>query len=146
MGRVKASVDWAASISPHFDIAEALTNSCGAVIMSYGIAKPGGFWKRPINRTYHYNFEVGENYYLPMTTYLESKSSMPPMTMAALEKEMEKMEVEKSKMLTRTEPPGALGFSERLARRWITGRTDYSSALRTTSATFNSSSTTTASY
>ena len=45
--------------SPHFDTAEALTNSCGAVIMSYGIAKPGGFWKRPINRTYHYNFEVG---------------------------------------------------------------------------------------
>merc|ERR1712038_818848 len=107
--------------------------------MSYGIAKPGGFWKRPINRTYHYNFEVGENYYLPMTTYLESKSSMPPMTMAT-------MEIEKSKILTRTEPPGALGFSERLARRWITGRIDYSSALRTTSATFNSSSTTTASY
>ena len=54
--------------------------------------------------------QVGENYYLPMTTYLESKSAMPPMTMAAMEKEMEKMEVEKSKMLTRTEPPGALGF------------------------------------
>ena len=54
--------------------------------------------------------QVGENYYLPMTTYLESKSSMPPMTMAAMEKEMEKMEIEKSKILTRTEPPGALGF------------------------------------
>merc|ERR1712027_104521 len=143
MGRVKATVEWAASLSLHFDSAEALTLR-GA--MSYGIAKPGGFWKRPINRTYHYNFEVGENYYLPMTTYLESKSSMPPMTMAAMEKEMEKLDIEKSKMLTRTEPPGALGFSERLARRWITGRTDYSSALRTTSATFNSSSTTTASY
>ena len=54
--------------------------------------------------------QVGENYYLPMTTYLESKSSMPPMTMAAMEKEMEKLDIEKSKMLTRTEPPGALGF------------------------------------
>ena len=36
--------------------AQKLSHSCGA--MSYGIAKPGGFWKRPINRTYHYNFEV----------------------------------------------------------------------------------------
>ena len=57
-----------------------------------------------------YYTQVGENYYLPMTTYLESKSSMPPMTMAAMEKEMEKLDIEKSKMLTRTEPPGALGF------------------------------------
>merc|ERR1719188_1528516 len=67
--------------------------------------------------------------------------------MASLEKEMAAAEMEKSKMVARAEPPGALGFSERLARRWITGRTDYTSALRTTSATSNSSSsTTTAGY
>ena len=68
----------------------------------------------------HIFVQVGENYYLPMTTYLESKSSMPPMTMAAMEKEMEKMEVEKSKMLTRTEPPGALGFRS-VRRKYILG-------------------------
>merc|ERR1712106_732588 len=35
----------------------------------------GGNWKRPVNRMYSYNYQVGENYYLPMTSYLESKSS-----------------------------------------------------------------------
>ena len=33
--------------------------------------------------------QVGENYYLPMTTYLETKSAVPlPLTMASLEKEI----------------------------------------------------------
>ena len=57
-----------------------------------------------------WDFQIGENYYLPMTTYLESKSALPPMTMAAMEKEMALAEHEKNKMLTRAEPPGALGF------------------------------------
>ena len=55
--------------------------------------------------------QVGENYYLPMTTYLETKSAVPlPLTMASLEKEMAAAEMEKSKMIARAEPPGALGF------------------------------------
>ena len=38
----------------------------------------GGNWKRPVNRMYTYNYQVGENYYLPMTSYLESKDMGPP--------------------------------------------------------------------
>jgi len=34
----------------------------------------GGNWKRPVNRMYAYNYQVGENYYLPMTSYIESKA------------------------------------------------------------------------
>merc|ERR1712243_52948 len=37
-----------------------------------------GKWKRPVNRMYTYNYQVGENYYLPMTSYLESKDMGPP--------------------------------------------------------------------
>ena len=33
----------------------------------------GGAWKRPISRMYSYNYQVGENYYHPMTTYLDDK-------------------------------------------------------------------------
>lgn len=33
----------------------------------------GGAWKRPISRMYSYNYQVGENYYHPMTTYLDGK-------------------------------------------------------------------------
>jgi hypothetical protein len=32
-------------------------------------------WKRPVSRLYHYNLDVGENYYSPMTTYLDEKYS-----------------------------------------------------------------------
>jgi len=32
-------------------------------------------WKRPVSRLYHYNLDVGENYYHPMTTYLDEKYS-----------------------------------------------------------------------
>jgi len=52
----------------------------------------GGHWKRPINRMYSYNFQVGESYYLPMTDYLDIK-----------DKE------------AKTELPGPLSFSERIA-------------------------------
>ena len=55
------------------------------------VVKSGGNWKRPVNRMYTYNFQVtesssskasfslisfqiGENYYLPMTSYLETKT------------------------------------------------------------------------
>ena len=30
-------------------------------------------WKRPVSRLYHYNLDVGENYYNPMTSYLDEK-------------------------------------------------------------------------
>ena len=33
-------------------------------------------WKRPISRIYLYNLDVGENYYMPMTTYLDNKASL----------------------------------------------------------------------
>jgi hypothetical protein len=58
----------------------------------------GGFWRRPVSRTYGYNLEVGEHYYSPMTTYLEAERG------------------------SRGETPGALTYSERLARKWIYGR------------------------
>jgi len=57
-----------------------------------------GFWKRPVARMYSYNLDVGEHYYSPMTSYLD---------------------VERQ---TRGETPGALTFSERLAKKWINGR------------------------
>ena len=34
-----------------------------------------GSWTRPITRMYSYNFQVGENYYHPMTAYLDSKNA-----------------------------------------------------------------------
>lgn len=34
----------------------------------------GGAWKRPVSRMYSYNYAVGENYYHPMTTYLDAKT------------------------------------------------------------------------
>jgi len=60
--------------------------------------KMPGFWKRPVARMYSYNLDVGEHYYSPMTSYLD---------------------VERQ---TRGETPGALTFSERLAKKWINGR------------------------
>merc|ERR1711894_478866 len=51
----------------------------------------GGHWKRPINRMYSYNYQVGENYYLPMTSYIEAKDK------------------------AKEEMPGPLSFSERIA-------------------------------
>jgi len=38
--------------------------------------KPGDLnmaWKRPVSRLYHYNLDIGENYYHPMTAYLNEK-------------------------------------------------------------------------
>merc|ERR1711976_1009364 len=57
-----------------------------------------GYWKRPVGRMYAYNLDLGEHYYSPMTSYLESERG------------------------TRGETPGALTFSERLAKRWLNGR------------------------
>jgi len=45
-----------------------------------------------------YNLDVGEHYYQPMTSYLESERG------------------------TRGETPGALTFDERLSRNWLSGR------------------------
>ena len=36
----------------------------------------GTAWKRPISRIYTYNLNVGENYYTPMTTYLDNKAGL----------------------------------------------------------------------
>ena len=55
------------------------------------VLKSGGNWKRPVNRMYAYNYQIGENYYLPMTSYLESKGGAAAAT------------------------PGPLCFSERIA-------------------------------
>ena len=57
-----------------------------------------GFWNRPVTRMYSYNLDVGEHYYSPMTSYLEAERG------------------------TRGETPGALTYSERLARKWLYGR------------------------
>merc|ERR1712117_847157 len=45
-------VTFAASICPQIK-----TNSLKMVV------KSGGNWKRPVNRMYAYNFQIGENYY-----------------------------------------------------------------------------------
>merc|ERR1711992_235333 len=58
----------------------------------------GGYWRRPVSRTYMYNLDVGEHYYTPMTNYLEAERG------------------------TRGETPGALTFDERLSRNWLHGR------------------------
>ena len=47
---------------------------------------------------YSYNLDVGEHYYSPMTSYLEAERG------------------------TCGETPGALTYSERLARKWFYGR------------------------
>lgn len=65
-----------------------------------------GFWKRPVNRTYSYNLSLGEHYYSPMTSYLESERG------------------------SRGDGPGALTYSERLARKWLHGRKYDSTEIR----------------
>merc|ERR1711915_796084 len=59
----------------------------------------GGNWKRPVNRMYTYNYQVGENYYLPMTSYLESKNTGAT-----------------------SDLPGPLCFSERIAEFPLSGK------------------------
>merc|ERR1711944_346637 len=61
-------------------------------ITSKMVLKSGANWKRPVNRMYAYNFQIGENYYLPMTSYLEAKTPTPTVDL-----------------------PGPLCFSERIA-------------------------------
>ena len=77
------------------------------------VVKSGGNWKRPVNRMYTYNFQVtgskrrtsiwlisfqiGENYYLPMTSYLETKTGAA------------------------ADVPGPLCFSERISLHPLSG-------------------------
>merc|ERR1711874_533777 len=61
------------------------------------VVKSGGNWKRPVNRMYTYNFQIGENYYLPITSYLETKSGAP------------------------SDVPGPLCFSERISLHPLSG-------------------------
>merc|ERR1711923_348310 len=63
------------------------------------VVKSGGNWKRPVNRMYTYNFQIGENYYLPMTSYLETKNNTGPSN----------------------DLPGPLCFSERIAVHPLSG-------------------------
>ena len=51
-----------------------------------------GYWRRPIARVYSYNLDLGETYYSPMREYLDKDRS------------------------ARGETPGALTYSERMAR------------------------------
>lgn len=66
----------------------------------------GGFWRKPVTRMYSYNLDLGEHYYSPMTSYLDTERG------------------------TRGETPGALTFSERLARKWVHGRRYEATELR----------------
>ena len=66
----------------------------------------GGFWRKPVTRMYSYNLDLGEHYYSPMTSYLDTERG------------------------TRGETPGALTFSERLARKWVNGRRYEATELR----------------
>jgi len=59
-----------------------------------------GFWRRPVARVYSYNLDLGENYYSPMKDYVASERR------------------------ERGETPGALTYSERIARRWCEGDKD----------------------
>ena len=72
------------------------------------------YWKKPMTRTYHYNLNVGENYYTPMTAYLESLDRG-----------------------AREQSPGALTFDERLYRDWQRGHRygEYGSKSRASSLT-----------
>ena len=56
-----------------------------------------GYWRRPIARVYSYNLDLGETYYSPMKDYLEKERR------------------------ERGETPGALTYSERIARTWCGG-------------------------
>jgi len=72
-----------------------------------------GFWRRPVTRMYSYNLDVGENYYKPMSNYLDRNSS-----------------VERT---ARAETPGAMTFAERLQSTGrISGRR-YEGSARSTS-------------
>merc|ERR1711892_1220516 len=59
-----------------------------------------GFWRRPIARVYSYNLDLGETYYSPMREYLDKDTS------------------------ARGETPGALTYSERMARSRRGGERD----------------------
>ena len=56
-----------------------------------------GYWRRPIARVYNYNLDLGESYYAPMSDYLDQGRR------------------------ARGETPGALTYSERVARKWCGG-------------------------
>merc|ERR1712121_99038 len=64
------------------------------IISTMVMGSTGGHWKRPVNRMYSYNYQVGESYYLPMTSYLETKNVGQD---------------------SKLDLPGPLSFSERIA-------------------------------
>merc|ERR1711953_1234057 len=70
------------------------------------VVKSGGNWKRPVNRMYTYNFQIGENYYLPMTSYLETKTGAS------------------------SDVPGPLCFSERISLHPLSGTSPWRPSRR----------------
>merc|ERR1711893_578413 len=86
------------------------------------VVKSGGNWKRPVNRMYAYNFQIGENYYLPMTSYLEAKAP------------------------TGGDLPGPLCFSERIALHPLNGTSTGTSSVMTSSVQTTSHMTSSTSY
>jgi len=60
-----------------------------------------GYWRRPIARVYSYNLDLGENYYSPMKDYVASEDRGD-----------------------REKTPGALTYSERVARKFMEGDSD----------------------
>merc|ERR1711887_187884 len=80
----------------------------GAAVEHYRMVggTTGGNWKRPVNRMYSYNYQVGENYYLPMTSCISSKA-----------------EGKEGPGSPSSSLPGPLCFSERIAQHPLSGQT-----------------------
>jgi len=65
------------------------------------LIKMPGYWRRPIARVYSYNLDLGENYYSPMKDFVASPDYGD-----------------------REKTPGALTYSERIARKFMESDTD----------------------
>merc|ERR1712209_260867 len=63
--------------------------------------KMPGYWRRPIARVYSYNLDLGENYYSPMKDFVSSPDYGD-----------------------REKSPGALTYSERIARKFMESDND----------------------
>ena len=50
--------------------------SCDLFVLEMSGPENKHAWKRPISRIYLYNLDVGENYYMPMTTYLDNEAAL----------------------------------------------------------------------
>jgi len=88
-----------------------------------------GFWRRPVTRMYSYNLDVGENYYKPMSNYLDRNSSVERTARAETPGCLELF----SDHVADWEELGAMTFAERLQHTGrISGRR-YEGSARSTS-------------